>query len=68
MEARFGNGDIEPTQYVEILKAGIERDNKLTEFYKAKGDNSRMAFVEAKLKLMTGELTELEAALAGADE
>ena len=68
MEAKFGDGDIDPNQYVGILKAAIDRDKKLIEFYKGKGDNDRLLFIAERMKLTMGECKELEDALAAQGE
>ena len=53
---------------MEILKNTIERDKKLYQFYKSKGDEDRATFTVEKMKLTMSELKELEEALAGQEE
>lgn len=68
METKFGSGDIDPNQYVEMLKGSINRDKQLIQLYKAKGDNDRLAFTMEKLNHTAKELKELEDALAAEAE
>lgn len=68
METKFGEGEIDPNQYCDILRASISRDKILLEFYKSKGDQDRLAFIAEKMKLTVAELKELEEALAAGGE
>ena len=64
METKFGEGEIDPNEYVNILKGMLQRDKKLVDFYKSKGDQDRLAFTIEKMKLVFKEQKELEEALA----
>ena len=45
MEAKFGDGEVDPEEYLAQLKQGLGRDYKLVELYKNKQDESRLAFI-----------------------
>jgi len=68
LETKFGEGDIDPNQYLEILSGSIARDKILLEFYRSKGDGDRLAFIAEKMKLTIQEKKELEEALAAGGE
>lgn len=64
METKFGQGDVDPLEYAAKLKEVMIKDEKLIELYESRQDYERLAFVRETMKIMEGEIKEIEDAMA----
>jgi len=68
LEAKFGEGEVDPNEYLNQLKNSVAKDKRAKEFYEQRQDLARLAFIKEKLPIVEKEIQELEEALAQSEE
>jgi hypothetical protein len=58
------NGELDLMVYIEELKKCVERNEKLKEFYKSKGEKERLRFILGLNESCQAELKEIEEQMA----
>jgi len=64
LEARFGEGEIDPYEYLAQIKGAVVKDTKAKGLYERKQDIARLAFIKEKIAILEKEIKELEEGLA----